>query len=113
MDEAHATSANSADLVEFAEVASATCSPGETPLRSRNNKQSEMHVRARAAFLRATFAENCRTCQSSAVRGAEKHREARQSHENRTRDRAERLHAVFRRYVVLVCFWKQIDTKNF
>ena len=45
MEEAHATSANSTDLVEFAEVASATCSPGETPLRSRNNKQSEMHVR--------------------------------------------------------------------
>ena len=48
MEEALATSVNSTDLVEFAEVASATCSPGETPPRLRNNERtlSKMHVRA-------------------------------------------------------------------
>ena len=47
MDEADATSANSTHLVEFAEVASATCSSGATSPRLRNNEhKSKLHVRA-------------------------------------------------------------------
>ena len=45
MGGAHATSANSTCLLEFAEVASATCSFGATSPRGQNNEHnSEMHV---------------------------------------------------------------------
>ena len=50
MEEAHATSVSSTDLVELAEVAWATYSPGENPLRSQNNERKAKCTCARRIF---------------------------------------------------------------